>query len=85
MPNCTVRYNVRLVPKIPDAQAMNAIGVFTEERAPDDLGEPGPLLSRRLHHFSGPAGNSIKELITRGNAWQMNVLERLDPLEWDGS
>lgn len=84
MPNCTVRYNVRLVPKVPDAQAMNAIGIFSEERTPDELGEPGPLISRRLHHFSGPTGNSIKELVSRGNEWKMVVQERVGPLEWDG-
>jgi len=83
MPNCTVRYNVRLVPKIPDAEAMNAIGIFSEERAPDELGEPGPLISRRLHHFSGPTSSALKELVSRGNAWRMVVQERLDPLEWD--
>ena len=83
MPTCTVRYNVRLTPKIPEAQAMNAIGVFTEERAPTEVGEPGPLISRRLHHFNGPAGSSIKELVTRGNAWQMDVRDRVGPLEWD--
>jgi len=83
MPNCTVRYIVRLVPNIPDVQAMSTVGIFSEERAPDELGEPGPLISRRLHHFSGPTGNSIKELVTRSNDWKMVVKERISPLEWD--
>lgn len=83
MPNCTVRYYVRLVPTVPDAQAMNAIGIFAEERAPNELGEPGALLSRRLSTFSGPAGNSIREMVTRGDVWQLDVRERAGPLEWD--
>ena len=83
MPNCTVRYLVRLVPKVPDADAMDAIGVSKEERMPDELGEPGYLLSRRLSTFGGPAGNSILAMVTHGDAWHMDVQERLDPLEWD--
>lgn len=83
MPSCTVKYNVRLIPKVPDVQAMNAIGIFIEERAPNEFGEPGPLVSRRLRTFTGPAGNSIKEMVTRGNAWQMDVQARVGPLEWD--
>ncbi|HEY0661964.1 MAG TPA: hypothetical protein VGD21_11680 [Lysobacter sp.] len=62
---------------------MNAIGIFSEERTPDALGEPGLLVSRRLHHFSGPTGNILKELVKRGDEWKMVVQERLDPLEWD--
>ena len=83
MPNCTVRYAVRLVPKVPDAEAMHAIGIFTEERMPNEFGEPGGLVSRRLSSFSGSAGNSVKAMVTRGNAWLMDVQERIGPLEWD--
>jgi hypothetical protein len=83
MPNCTVRYLVRLVPKTPDADVLNAVGVFMEERVPDELGEPGPLLSRRLDTFSGPAGSSLKVMVTHGDAWRMDVQERVGPLEWD--
>ena len=83
MPICTVRYSVRLVPKVPDAAAMSAIGIFVEERTPDELGEPGGLISRRLSHFSGPAGNSVRAMVTHGNAWSMDVQERIGPLEWN--
>lgn len=83
MPNCTVRYYVRLVPSALDAQAMNAIGIFTEERTPNEHGEPGVLIWRRLNTFSGPGGNSIREMVTRGNHWKMDVKERAGPLEWD--
>lgn len=83
MPNCTVRYYVRLVPTLPAAQAMNAIGIFTEDRTPNELGEPGVLVSRQLSTFSGPGGNSIREMVTRGGAWHMDVKERAGPLEWD--
>lgn len=83
MPNCTVRYHVRLVPRVPDTQAMNAIGIFTENRAPNEHGEPGALISRQLSTFSGPGGNSIREMVTHGSAWQMDVKERAGPLEWD--
>lgn len=82
MPNCTVRYSVRLTPKAPDARGMDAIGIFYEERSPDEFGEPGALISRRLITFSGPAGYSIKEMVTRGNEWEMDVQERVSPLEW---
>ena len=84
MPNCSVRYVVRLVPKRPDAEVVHAIAVFDEERVPDEVGEPGELLSRRLSTFTGPAGNSIKARVTHGDAWHMDVQERVGPLEWDG-
>jgi hypothetical protein len=83
MPNCTVRYVVRLVPKVPAAESMDAIGVFAEERRADEFGEPGDLLSRRLTTFGGPAGNSLMEMVRHGDAWHMDVQERIDPLEWD--
>ena len=84
MPSCIVRYLVRLVPKeVPDAYAVSAIGIFTEERDPNELGEPGPLLSRRLNDFNGPVGSSIKAMVTHGDAWHMDVQDRIGPLEWD--
>jgi hypothetical protein len=83
MPYCTVRYHVRLVPTHPEDDALNAIGIFKEERVVDEVGEPGQLVWRRLDTFSGPAGSSIKAMVTTGNAWHMDVQERIDPLEWD--
>lgn len=83
MPTCTVRYYVRIVPKAPDALTMNAIGIFSEDRAPNDSGEPGTLLSRRLRDFAGPAGSTIRALVTQGDAWRMDVEDRAGPLEWD--
>jgi hypothetical protein len=62
---------------------MNAIGIFTEERMPNEFGEPGYLISRRLSNFSGSAGSAVKAMVTHGDAWQMDVQERLGPLEWD--
>ena len=58
MPKCTVRRYVRLIPKDRGTPALSAIGIFIEERIPDERGEPGPLVSRRLNDFSGPAGSS---------------------------
>ncbi len=83
MPHCTVRYSVRLTPKAADALAMDAVAIFYEERAPDEIGEPGPLISRRLGTFSGPTGYAIKELVTRQHEWDMDVRDRIGPLEWD--
>ena len=83
MPHCTVRYHVRLIPKISDASPMSAIGIFYEERAPNEVGEPGPLISSQLNSFSGPSGPAIHEMVTRGAAWDMDVRERVGPLEWD--
>jgi hypothetical protein len=83
MPRCTVKYEVRLVPKLRDALPVHAIGVFAEERAPDERGEPGPLVSRRLDAFTGPAGPSIKAMVTQGDSWEIDVQDRIGPLEWD--
>ena len=83
MPSCTVRRYVRLIPKKRGAPALSAIAIFTEERAPDERGEPGPLISRMLNDFSGPAGSSLRELLAEGDAWDIDVRQRLDPLEWD--
>lgn len=83
MPHCTVRYSVRLTPKAPDARPMDAVGIFYEEREPDEIGEPGTLLARRLTTFSGPTGYALKELVTRRREWDMDVQERIGPLQWD--
>ena len=83
MPNCTARYVVRLVPKLPAADPLSAIGVFEEERMPDELGQPGYLLSRRLSTFGGPAGESLRAMVTHGDDWHMDIQERIGPLEWD--
>lgn len=83
MPHCTVRYSVHLTPKADDVPAMDAIGIFYEERAPDEIGDPGKLISRRLTTFSGPTGYDLKHLVTRQRAWAMDVRERVGPLQWD--
>lgn len=83
MPHCTVRYSVRLTPKAVDGRAVDAVGIFYEEREQDLLGQPGDLISRRLVTFSGPSGYSLRDLMTRGNDWKMDVLSRIDPLKWD--
>lgn len=83
MPKCTVRRYVRLIPKKRGAHVLMAIAIFTEERAPDERGEPGPLISRMLNDFSGPAGSAIQAMLTDGDAWDIDVRQRLDPLEWD--
>jgi hypothetical protein len=84
MPRCTVHYHVTLIPRIADARSINVIGVFCEERAPDEVGEPGPLISRRLDAFKGAAGPSIKAMVTHGEGWDIDLQERIGPLEWDG-
>ena len=50
---------------------------------PDEVGEPGYLLDRRLTAFGGAAGTSLREMVRHGDAWHMDVQERIDPLEWD--
>ena len=83
MPKCTVRRHVRLIPKERDALSIDAIGIFTEERAPNEQGDPGQLISRRLDDFGGLAGSAVRAMVTHGDAWDMDVQQRLDPLEWD--
>ena len=83
MPHCTVRYFVRLVPSARDADVVSAIGIFDEEWAPNEFGDPGMLVSRRLSSFTGPAGYALRDMVTRGNAWKMDVRERAGPLVWD--
>ena len=83
MPYCTVRYLLRLVPKVQDTPPLDAIGVFKEERMPDEVGEPGYLLARQLSDFDGLAGHALMAMVTQGDAWHMDIQDRLDPLEWD--
>lgn len=83
MPHCTVRYSVRLIPKTPGVMAMDAVGIFHEERAEDEVGLPGELVWRRLETFSGPAGYALKEQV-RERLWDVDVCARVGPLEWDG-
>lgn len=84
MPHCTVRYSVHLTPKEADVPAMDAIAIYYEERALDEMGEPGDLIWRRLTTFNGPTGYEIKEAVTRKREWEMDVRDRIGPLEWDG-
>ena|SRR5688500_504399 len=83
MPHCTVRYSVRLTPRTPGVMAMDAVGIFHEERAEDEVGLPGELVWRRLETFSGPTGYALKEQV-REQLWEMDVCTRVGPLEWDG-
>jgi hypothetical protein len=83
MPHCTVRYSVRLTPTTPGVMAMDAVGIFHEERAEDEVGLPGELVWRRLETFSGPVGYALKEQV-REQLWEMDVCARVGPLEWDG-
>lgn len=83
MRHCTVRYHVRLVPKSVDDRSLDAVGIFYEEREPDVVGDPGALVSRRLVTFSGPSGYRVRDMVTRGTEWKMDVLSRIDPLRWD--
>ena len=83
MPHCTVRYNVHLRPKAADVPAMDAVAIFYEERALDELGLPGNLIWRRLTTFSGPRGYELKDMVTRTHEWEMDVRDRIGPLEWD--
>lgn len=83
MPHCTVRYHVRLVPRTGDNRSLDAVGIFCEEREPDLVGDPGDLISRRLVTFSGASGYSLRDMITRGTDWRMDVLQPIDPLRWD--
>jgi hypothetical protein len=50
---------------------------------PNELGEPGYLISRQLSGFSGSVGSSVKAMVTHGTGWDMDVQERVGPLEWD--
>lgn len=83
MPNCTVRYRVRLTPKAGDHCGMDAVAIYHEEREADEVGEPGPLIWRRLDTFSGPAGYEIKDMVFREHAWDMQLRERIGPVQWD--
>ena len=47
------------------------------------VGEPGYLLGRQLSDFDGLAGSSLMAMVTQGDAWHMDIQDRLDPLEWD--
>ena len=82
MPHCIVRYSVRLTPKHGDVRGMDAVAIYHEEREADEVGEPGLLIWRRLNTFSGPAGYEIKDMVLRGNEWNMDVHERIGPLQW---
>ena len=83
MPHCIVRYSVRLTPRMPGVMAMDAVGIFHEERAEDEVGLPGALVWRRLETFSGPTGYALKEQVMHERLWEMDVRARVGPLEWD--
>jgi len=62
--------------------AMDAVGIFHEERTEDEVGLPGELVWRRLETFSGPTGYALKAQV-RERLWEVDVRARLDPLQWD--
>jgi hypothetical protein len=68
---------------MPGVMAMDAVGIFHEERAEDEVGLPGALVWRRLETFSGPTGYALKEQVMRERLWEMDVCARVGPLEWD--
>jgi hypothetical protein len=83
MPECHVRYSVRLTPRASDAFPMSAIAVFVEDRAADEDGKPGRLKWRRLERFVGPAGPSLLKMVDREQSITMSIEGLAGPLEWD--
>ena len=81
MPQCTVRYAVRLVS--PLTHPMSAVGIYSEERQPDERGEPGDLVSRTLAGFGGPAGEKLMALVRGSDDWRVEIESLASPLEWD--
>jgi hypothetical protein len=83
MPNCHVRYSVRLTPHASDALPMSAVAIFVEDRVADENGNPGRLKWRRLERFVGPAGPSLLKMVGREQSVDMDIEGLAGPVEWD--
>jgi len=62
---------------------MNVVGIFNEEREPDERGDPGELVSRTLSGFSGPAARQLMAMVNQSQDWRVEIDSIASPLEWD--
>lgn len=56
-----------------------------EEREPDEWGDPGRLVRRRLLAVDGPTASSwFQHLNMARTPWRLKLIDRVGPIEWSG-
>lgn len=81
MPTCTARYRCRLMGG--NRSDGEAVVRFLEEREPDEWGDPGRLLSRRVAAVEGPAAPSWMERLTHApGQWRLALGDQLGTVQW---
>lgn len=85
MPICHSRYPCRLrSTSDPNVyEPGQAVAVVEEEREPDEWGDPGRLIRRRLLCIEGPGGPSwVDRHRSKGSRWQLELGPRIGGLAW---
>lgn len=85
MPICHSRYPCRLhLTTVPGTyEPGEKVAVIEEEREPDEWGDPGRLVRRRLLYIEGPGGPSWEERHrSNRSTWRLELGPRIGGLAW---
>lgn len=85
MPICHTRYTCRLQSTtVPGAyEPGEKVAVIEEERQPDEWGEPGRLVRRRLLLVEGPGGDTWADRHrSKVSRWKLELGPRIGELAW---
>ncbi|MBN7139017.1 hypothetical protein A7A76_07900 [Lysobacter enzymogenes] len=85
MPICHSRYPCRLESTtVPGSfEDGEKVAVIEEEREPDEWGEPGRLVRRRLLYVEGTGGDTWAEKHrVQGSRWKLVLGPRIGGLAW---
>lgn len=83
MPSCLVRYRAQLL-HVPSGEVAGEADILVEEaREPDDQGDPGRLVWRKVIEGGDPRMGAWIDLVRRGQAgWRFKLLSRVGPVRW---
>lgn len=83
MPSCIVRYRAQLL-HMPSGKVEGEAEILVEEaREPDELGDPGRLVWRKVVEGGDPRSAAWIDLVRRSGAgWRFKLLSRIGPITW---
>lgn len=85
MPICVSRYPCWLRTRSEPAQydPETSVAVVEEEREPDEWGQPGRLVHRKLLYVEGPFGGTwANHHRSRHSSWRLELGPRIGRLHW---
>ncbi|KRD71463.1 hypothetical protein [Lysobacter sp. Root96] len=83
MPRCVVRYRAQLL-HVPTGQVEAEAEILVEEgREPDEQGDPGRLVWRKVIEGGDLRTSAWIDKVRRGQAgWRFKLLSRIGPVTW---